>query len=202
MVIAENTASAMAGRRFIRQPQVFLKKADERCRLTDRTSGGVRITLAPYDVTWPRQFEEHRQRIAAALDGVARRIEHVGSTAVQGLCAKPVIDVLVTVDDDEEEAAYLIPLEKAGYELHVREPQHRMFRTPERTAHVHIWKAESADEARHLEFRDRLRAHPEWRQLYEEVKRDLATQLWNSSNDYAEAKTAVITAILDARTEN
>jgi GrpB-like predicted nucleotidyltransferase (UPF0157 family) len=157
---------------------------------------GVRISLVPYDATWPQQFEHHRQRISAALECSARQIEHIGSTSVEGLAAKLVIDILVTVDDVEDEGQYVGALEKAGYVLHVREPGHRMFRTPACTAHVHVWEAGSADESRHLEFRDRLRANPEWRDLYERVKRDLAAQYWSSSNDYAEAKTTVITRIL------
>ena len=77
---------------------------------------------------------------------VARRIEHIGSTAVPELAAKPVVDVMLSVDDPEDESLYLSAMERAGYVLRVREPGHRMFRTPGRDVHVHVWKAGSDDE--------------------------------------------------------
>ena len=95
----------------------------------------TRINLVEYDAGWPNKFKTHAARIAAALGAVALRIEHIGSTSVPGLAAKPVVDILVVVQDSTDETAYLPPLEKAGYVLRVREPhwhEHRMFRTPER----------------------------------------------------------------------
>ena len=91
------------------------------------------ITIANYDPGWPKQFERHAAIIADALGATALRIEHIGSTAVPGLAAKPIIDVLVVVPDSADESAYLPHLQAAGYVLRVREPdwnEHRMLRTP------------------------------------------------------------------------
>lgn len=154
------------------------------------------IVIVDYSPDWPVRYEQERERIAAALGDAARRIAHVGSTAVPGLAAKPIIDVLVSVDDPEEEAAYVPSLERAGYVLRVREPGHRMFRTPERDVHVHIWQARSDDERRHLLFRDRLRVSEEDRREYEQAKRALAGR-FRDMNEYADAKSEVIARILE-----
>jgi GrpB-like predicted nucleotidyltransferase (UPF0157 family) len=155
------------------------------------------VTLAEYDESWPARFEEHRRRIAAALGDTARGIEHIGSTSVPGLAAKPIIDVLVAVDDPDAEEAYLPALLAAGYELRVREPGHRMVRPPKHDAHVHVWAAGSEDERRDLAFRDRLRRSPEDRARYEAVKRSLAGRDWPSRDHYARAKSEVIAEILE-----
>jgi GrpB-like predicted nucleotidyltransferase (UPF0157 family) len=154
----------------------------------------VKVSIAQYDTAWAAHFERERARIALALGERALRIEHIGSTAVPGLAAKPVVDIEIAIphfDDPVADAA----LRKAGYELAVNEPGHRMYRTPEMNVHLHLW--ESADDfQRHVVFRDWLRAHPDDRRLYEHVKRKLAEREWSDRNDYAEAKTAVISAIL------
>src|SRR3954447_9538098 len=124
----------------------------------ERPRAPVRVELVAYDPSWPVRFEEHRARIAAALGDVAVRIAHVGSTAVPGVAAKPVVDVLVTVTDPDDEAAFLPDLLGAGYELRVREPGHRMVRPPSRDANVHVWAAGGVEERRYLALRDRLRA--------------------------------------------
>ena len=106
--------------------------------------GGVEkrdLVLVDHDPGWAVTFRDHRARIDAALGGRARRIEHIGSTAVPGLAAKPIIDILVTVDDIVAEEEYLEPLVAAGYRLRVREPGHRMVRTPEHDVHVHVLRA-------------------------------------------------------------
>jgi GrpB-like predicted nucleotidyltransferase (UPF0157 family) len=155
------------------------------------------VVLVEYDESWPRRFEEHRDRIAAALGTAARRIEHIGSTAVPGLAAKPIVDVLVTVDDVEAEETYRPALEAVGYALRVREPGHRMFRTGPRDVHVHVWPADSEGARRDLLFRDRLRRDATDRALYESAKRALAGRDWKDVNYYAEAKGPVIEEILE-----
>ena len=105
------------------------------------------------------------------------------------------------VADSADEASYLPRLEAAGYELRVREPgfhQHRMFRTPARDVHIHVWSSDAPEIARQLTFRDRLRANAYDRTRYEDTKRRLAALAWPDMNAYAEAKTAVIEAILAA----
>ncbi len=123
-------------------------------------------------------------------------IEHIGSTSVPGLGAKPIIDVLVAVDDVEDEASYRPALEGVGYVLRVREPDHRMFRTPERDVHVHLWPAGSADVPRHLLFRDWLRVDERDRRAYEGLKRLLAESDFEDMNEYADAKGELIAEIM------
>ncbi len=156
------------------------------------------IVLVPYHAGWPELFEAQRQRIEAALGPEARRVEHIGSTAVPGLLAKPIIDVLVTVADIEDEQAWLPPLETVGYVLRVREPGHRMLRTSDLTVHVHVWTDGSPAVEAHLAFRDQLRASPEDRDRYAASKRDLAARDWPTVNHYAAAKTDVIQLILNS----
>jgi GrpB-like predicted nucleotidyltransferase (UPF0157 family) len=96
------------------------------------------IVLVDYDSSWPVRFQGERAKLTTALGTEAIRIEHIGSTAVPGLAAKPIIDVLVTVADIENEPRYLPALQRAGYVLRVHEPGHRMLRTPELDVHVHI----------------------------------------------------------------
>ncbi len=146
-------------------------------------------------------FDEHRRRIAHALGPAARRVDHIGSTAVVGLSAKPIIDVQLSVPDVEDERAYVELLVAAGYRLRVREPGHRLLRTPERAVHVHVCDAGSDWERRHLLFRDWLRRSADDREAYAALKARLAQQDWETMNHYADAKTDLITAVL-ARAEN
>lgn len=159
------------------------------------------INIVDYDPTWPSKFQVHAERIAEALGEVALRLEHIGSTSVPGLAAKPIIDILVVVADSTNESAYLPQLEAAGYELRVREPEwheHRMFRTPEKDVHVHIYSTGCREIQRNLLFRDRLRTNVDDRQRYEQTKRELARQDWSDMNDYATAKTDVVESIIAA----
>jgi GrpB-like predicted nucleotidyltransferase (UPF0157 family) len=148
------------------------------------------IVIAPYDPAWPERFAVERARIAAALGERALRIEHIGSTSVPGLAAKPIVDILVEVATLDG-----IDLAPAGYVLRVREDGHLMFRTPELDVQVHIWPTDSPDLERHIVFRDRLRASPEDRAAYEALKRELATHDWPDLNHYAEAKGPLIREI-------
>lgn len=113
-----------------------------------------------------------------ALGVSALRIEHIGSTAVPGLAAKPIVDLLVAVADPDDESVTVTALEAAGYELRVRELGHRMFRTPGRDVHVHVWGHSDPEMTRHLMFRDRLRRSPADRDAYERLKRELAAREW------------------------
>lgn len=153
------------------------------------------VVLAEYNEAWPRTFEEHRARILEALEGVARRVEHIGSTAVPGLAAKPIVDIMVTIDDPDDDAKYIKNLVDGGYVLRVREPGHRMFRTPEKSVHVHIWRWGSDEETQHLAFRDHLRSNDSDRRAYEALKRTLAGE-WRDVNYYAEAKGPFIQRVL------
>jgi GrpB-like predicted nucleotidyltransferase (UPF0157 family) len=156
-----------------------------------------RLVIAEYDPEWPRRYERERKRIVGALEpGVALAVEHVGSTAVPGLAAKPIVDILMVVRDPDEENVFAPALEQAGYELRVREPGHRMFRTPERDVHVHVWPEGDPEIERYLVFRDRLRSSTEDREAYESLKRELVRQDWEDMNHYADAKSALIDEIV------
>ena len=147
------------------------------------------VVIAEYCAEWVARFDIERAKIAAALPH-AVAIEHVGSTSVPGLGAKPIVDIQVEVDGLNE-TRDIPPLESAGYVLRVREPNHLMVRTPELDVHVHLW-AESEDLDRHLLFRDWLRENADDRAKYEAVKRELATHTWRDMNQYADAKSDVI----------
>ncbi|WP_127481282.1 GrpB family protein [Nocardioides pantholopis] len=160
--------------------------------------GGVEkrdLVIAEYDASWPVSYREHASRIRAALGATARQLEHIGSTSVPGLAAKPIIDILVTVGDITAEEDYLGPLIAAGYVLRVREPGHRLVRTPELDVHVHILQTGDSAAEDYLVFRDRLRRDEGDRGLYERTKRALVERDWPDMNAYADAKTDVITEI-------
>ena len=157
------------------------------------------IVIADYDPAWPERFGREEARIRAALGEAALSVEHIGSTSVPGLAAKDIVDVLLVVEDSGDEASYLPALEEAGYVLRVREPdfdEHRMFRTPEKDVHVHVYSAGSGEIDRYLLLRDRLREDEGDRELYARTKRRLAGRDWPSMNHYAEAKTGVIEGII------
>jgi GrpB-like predicted nucleotidyltransferase (UPF0157 family) len=156
----------------------------------------VPIVVVDPDEQWPVRYGLVRERVLAALGSTALRVEHIGSTAVPGLAAKPIVDVLVTVRDVEDEASFVPPMERAGFVLRVREPEHRMFRTPARDVHVHVYEDDHAAVGAYLDLRDWLRVDADDRALYERTKRRLATRTWTDMNEYADAKTDVITAVL------
>jgi GrpB-like predicted nucleotidyltransferase (UPF0157 family) len=152
------------------------------------------VVIADYDPAWPERFEEERSRIVDALGDAALAVHHIGSTSVPGLAAKPIVDVVVEVPDPDDEDSFVPTLEAAGYVLRVREPGHRMLRTPERDVHIHVWSS-AGDVQRHLIFRDRLRASAADRAVYEACKRELARREWGDMNDYANAKDAIVAEV-------
>jgi len=157
------------------------------------------IVIADYNPAWPECFRQEEVRILAALGEAALSVEHIGSTSVPGLAAKPVVDILLVVEDSGEEASYVPSLEGAGYILRVREPdfhEHRMFRTPEKDVHVHVFSAGSSEIERYLLLRNRLRQNEEDRELYAKTKRELAKQDRPNMEHYAEAKTEVVEGII------
>lgn len=157
------------------------------------------IALAPYDPAWPALFEREAARIRRALGSRALSVEHVGSTAVPGLAAKPRIDVVLEVRDSSDEASYVGPLEAAGYVLRIREPgwhEHRVFKGPETDVNLHVFSSGCPEIDRLLRFRDHLRACGTDRLLYERTKRSLAQRRWRYTQHYADAKTEVVEEIL------
>ena len=160
---------------------------------------GGPIVLVDYDPEWPARFEREAERIRSALGDKALLLEHSGSTSVPGLAAKPIIDIVLAVRDSADEDAYVPALEAAGYVLRIREPdwyEHRVVKPPDLSANVHIFSEGCVEIDRMLAFRDRLRSNEDDRELYERTKRDLGQRTWTYTQDYADAKTDVVEAIL------
>jgi GrpB-like predicted nucleotidyltransferase (UPF0157 family) len=157
------------------------------------------IVLVEYDPAWPALFAREAERIRGALGDRALLVEHAGSTSVPGLAAKPIIDIILAVEDSSDEASYAPPLQAAGYVLRIREPEwheHRVFKGPDTNVNLHVFTIGSSEIARMLVFRDRLRTHPDERALYEEAKRALAARRWRYVQHYADAKTRVVEGII------
>ena len=157
------------------------------------------VELAPSEPEWADRYAAEEARIAGALGRVAVRIEHVGSTSVPGLPAKPVIDIQVSVASFEPLDAYAGPLAALGY--HHRpdpeEPQHRYFSRRDGDGlgfHVHVCESGSPWERRHLGFRDAMRSDADLRARYLAEKRRAAGLHPNDPLAYAEEKTAFIRA--------
>jgi GrpB-like predicted nucleotidyltransferase (UPF0157 family) len=157
------------------------------------------IELADYDPAWPDLFQREAERIRRILGKRVLQLEHVGSTAVPGLSAKPIIDIVLVVANSAEEQAYIPPLEAAGYVLRIREPdwhEHRLLKGPDTNANVHVFSTGSTEIERMLSFRDRLRNNEAERLLYERRKRELARRTWKYTQDYADAKSEVVEEII------
>jgi GrpB-like predicted nucleotidyltransferase (UPF0157 family) len=161
----------------------------------ERQPGPIR--LVAYDPAWPSQFDRIRDRLQDALGPRARTIEHIGSTAVPALVAKPIIDVLLTVDDVEDESAYASAITQLGYDLRVREPGHRMFRPASLDAHIHVCGKGSCEQRDYLLLRDWLRHSADDRAAYARLKRTLADEDWPDVNYYAKAKGGLIGELLE-----
>jgi GrpB-like predicted nucleotidyltransferase (UPF0157 family) len=159
----------------------------------------VRIEIVGYDSQWPSVYRAQELRIRAALEERALAVEHVGSTSVPGLAAKPVIDVHLTVHDSADESAYAHDLERAEYRLIVREPdwfEHRMFKAYGPEVNLHVFSIGCPELERCRVFRDWLRISSSDRELYAATKNRLAERVWDCVEDYANAKHAVIAEIM------
>jgi len=157
------------------------------------------IELREYDPTWPERYAEHAVRLREALGERLIRVEHVGSTSVPGLAAKPIIDITIEVADTTAEPAYVDDLEAAGYLLRIREPEwfeHRFFRTADGAVQLHVFSAGCSETDRMVRFRDWLRANDADRDLYLRTKRELAARDWKYMQQYADAKTGVVEEII------
>jgi GrpB-like predicted nucleotidyltransferase (UPF0157 family) len=157
------------------------------------------IIVADYDPIWPHWFESAAFRIREALGDKVLQLDHVGSTSVRGLPAKPLIDINLVVVDTTDEDAYVPPLEAIGYELRVREPdwyEHRMLRGFDPPVNLHVFNPGCEEIEKMLRLRDHLRTNDEDRELYARTKRELAAQEWKYVQNYADAKTAVVQEIL------
>jgi GrpB-like predicted nucleotidyltransferase (UPF0157 family) len=169
-------------------------------QVTEGSSRFDPIKLVAYDKEWPARFASWRELIAGALDGIALRIDHIGSTAVPGLAAKPIVDIQVSVPDMSDEEVYVPALERLGVQLRSRDDLHRFFRPfagRPRDVHVHVCLAGSGWERRHLLFRDYLRANRAACEVYAEAKRE-ASQVWMEDGwAYTDAKSEAILDIME-----
>jgi len=157
------------------------------------------VHLPPYDTVWPLLFAREAERIRALLGEHVLRLEHVGSTSVAGLAAKPIVDIVLAVADSADEPAYVPALERGGCRLVIREPtwhEHRVCKGPDTDVNLHVSTAGSPEVTRMTAFRDRLRANDEERALHEAEKRKLAGRTWPFMQDYADAKGRVVEAIV------
>jgi GrpB-like predicted nucleotidyltransferase (UPF0157 family) len=185
-------------------PRLSSDEDIQRFRLGKVTPHNAPIALADYNPDWPVLFAREAVRIRAVLGGRAVQIEHVGSTSVPGLAAKPFIDILLAVPDSSDEQAYVPALEAAGYVLRAREPgwfEHRMFKGPDTDIKLHVFTVGAAEIDRMLLFRDWLRANDADRDAYLRVKHDLANRTWRHVQHYADAKTTIVAQII-ARARN
>ncbi len=163
----------------------------------------VGIELVPPDPGWPAAYELLARRVRSALEGRVLALDHVGSTAVPGLAAKPVIDIDLTVADSAEEAAWLPDLKRAGFELVIREPwwhEHRMLTTETPFCQLHVFGPTAPEPIRHVMFRDWLRTHPDELVLYQSTKlaaAEASNLAGEHGVDYNLRKQAVIHEIYD-----
>lgn len=159
------------------------------------------VEVVAYDPAWPAEYQAEEARLRAALGHRALAIHHIGSTAVPGLDAKPIIDILVTVRRLEEAVACIAPLRRLGYAF-IDYPQNRdrrFFRKGKpRSHHLHIVEGGSPDLADKLAFHDALRADPDLRQEYADLKAQLATRYKDDRATYSECKTAFVKRVLGA----
>jgi GrpB-like predicted nucleotidyltransferase (UPF0157 family) len=163
------------------------------------TEHNAPVELVEYDPEWPRLYEIEAARVRAALGDRVLILEHCGSTSVPGLAAKPIIDMLLILENTADEAAYVPDMEAAGFVLHIRESdwhEHRLFRGPGARINLHVFSRDCVEIERMLSFRDRLRTIPEEREFYLRTKRELAAQTWKYVQHYADAKTEVVEGII------
>ncbi len=158
-----------------------------------------RFEVVDYDPNWPAMFEREAELIMAAMGDDAVEIEHVGSTSVPGMCAKPIIDLLLAVESFAPVAEYERRLKSLGYHHHPHENDaDRLFlwKGIPRTHHLHIVEYATWEHQRHLIFRDYLRRHPSVAREYEKVKRDLTAAFPSNRPAYTRGKTAFIKNIM------
>ncbi len=158
------------------------------------------IELSDYNPAWPDAYRRAGARVSDALGPRVRRLQHVGSTSVAGLPAKPIIDIVLEVLDASDEPSYVPDLEAAGYVLRIREPdwfEHRLFTGENESVNLHVFSDRCPETERMVRFRDWLRGNAVDRDVYARSKRDLAAREWAYIQQYADAKTEVIASIMN-----
>ncbi|MFC6285111.1 GrpB family protein [Nocardioides sp. GCM10027113] len=162
-----------------------------------RVGGGPSrpVEVVPYDEGWPAAFDRVAARVRDALGDGVLALEHVGSTAVPGLSAKPVIDADLTVADPADEASYVPALEAAGFTLRIREPEweeHRLLVLDDPRTNLHVFPPGAREPRRHVLFRDWLRGDDEDRAAYGALKAELGGRGFSDAMDYNNHKAALV----------
>jgi GrpB-like predicted nucleotidyltransferase (UPF0157 family) len=157
------------------------------------------IHIAEYDPDWPEWFRREADTIRGVLGDRVLQLEHVGSTSVPELPAKPIIDMLLVLANSADEPAYVPAMEAAGFVLRIREPdwnEHRLFKGPDSNINLHVFSSGCPEIGRMLAFRDWLRVNASDRDLYARTKLELAQKNWKYVQNYADAKSAVVEQII------
>jgi len=161
------------------------------------------IDIKDYDPEWPKAFALEKSRIMEKLGELVQEIEHIGSTAVPGISAKPVIDILIAVKDMGRAMECAVKLADLGYE-HVQGEDDLerlfLFRGMPRTHHVHIVEHASETHWKHVVFRDYLREHADTRNEYDRLKRDLAARYRTDRKSYVDSKTDFVERVVEKAT--
>lgn len=187
------------------EPEKSMEERLKEVTVGERKPHNSMIYLAPYDSKWPDCFEQLKKGIFTALGSAVIRLEHVGSTSIIGLPAKPIIDMVLEVEDSRNEEAYVTQLEAIGYILRIREPkwfEHRLLKSPKITGNLHVFSRGCKEVERMITFRNWLNSHLEDRLLYLEKKQELSKRVWQYRQEYADAKSAVVNDILNRATNH
>jgi GrpB-like predicted nucleotidyltransferase (UPF0157 family) len=162
-----------------------------------RDEHNATIYLAEYSPDWASRYCEVEAIVKRVLGTRLILIEHVGSTSIAGLSAKPIIDIVLEVADSDREIDYIAALEDNGFRLRIREPdwhKHRLLKLDD--VNLHVFSENCPETIRMLCFRDRLRSNPDEMEMYLTGKRELASRVWKYVQNYADAKSELIEAIL------
>lgn len=153
------------------------------------------VLLEEYNREWPAQFEILSAIIKKALSHLEISLNHVGSTSVPGLAAKPIIDMVLEVPDSTDESSYVSHLVDVGFELWIREPdwfEHRLLKYENPSTNLHVFTKGCSEVSKMIRFRDHLRTSPSDFELYLATKRKLAAKKWKYTQNYADAKSEVV----------
>lgn len=159
-----------------------------------------KINLQEYNPDWADMFEEERKRILNIINMKNVLIEHVGSTSVPNLCAKPILDILLGVQNSADESSYIPALESLGYTLKIREPdwyEHRMLKGFNPEVNLHVFSLGCEELQKMIQFRDWLIHNKDDRERYANVKRMLAKKTWKYLQNYADAKSTIVGEIFE-----
>lgn len=181
-------------------PKLISDKELQKVTVGEMKPHNAHIVLEDYNPNWPKLYDREASRIRSILGNIVLQLEHVGSTSVPGLCAKPIIDILMVVQDSADEKTYVPDLVEAGYTLRIREPEwfeHRLFKGPDTDVNLHVFSIGAAEVDKMLRFRNWLRTNNVDRDKYAAVKRDLAQRKWRYVQHYADAKDSIVQEILE-----